>query len=473
MRAYTVEKIGPKRERTPEGFLICYDVPLARIGEQIYGPDETPVKPKPGVPYVTIKREPTEVFRAETLASALGKPFVIQHPDEMSVTPQNARDLSRGHIMAVRAGQGDFADVILGDVMVMDAEAIDLIDAGMREVSMGYDCDYDELGDPGSGLGRQRNILFNHVALVDQGRCGPRCAIGDHSSCDTSTSKESRMATTDRRTSFADKLTSILDRAFKAKDEKEKEAIKEEMKEAAKDDAGEAGHHIEVHNHLPGDKTEDDDTEVKKLEKKVDDGFKKIGDALAKLATDRKSGDEDEEEKKKREEKEKAEDGELLSELEMEAPSGTGDKARKANDSIYLDDSFQRTIADADILAPGIRVPTFDAKAKPKATFDAICGLRRSALDLAYVQPDTRGMIEQVVGGRAFDSKAMKCGDVRTLFNSVAAMKRVANNNATTNGSHRIGDGRNAVVTGPVKNLVDLQKTYDEAYKRPDRRKTS
>src|SRR5216683_1161105 len=61
MRAYTVEKIGPKRERTPEGFLICYDVPLARIGEQIYGPDETPVKPRPGVPYVTIKREPNEV----------------------------------------------------------------------------------------------------------------------------------------------------------------------------------------------------------------------------------------------------------------------------------------------------------------------------------------------------------------------------------------------------------------------------
>src|ERR1700735_1355778 len=104
MRAYTVAKLGPKRERTPDGFLICYDVPLARIGEQIYGPDETPIKPTSSLQYVTIKRDPEEVFRPETIASAIGKPFVIYHPDGMSVTPDNVTELAHGHIMNPRQG---------------------------------------------------------------------------------------------------------------------------------------------------------------------------------------------------------------------------------------------------------------------------------------------------------------------------------------------------------------------------------
>ncbi len=44
-RFYTVASLSPKRHMTPEGFLICEDVPVARIGEQIYGPDETPIQP--------------------------------------------------------------------------------------------------------------------------------------------------------------------------------------------------------------------------------------------------------------------------------------------------------------------------------------------------------------------------------------------------------------------------------------------
>src|SRR6185437_8068567 len=33
---FTEESIGPNRERTPEGFLVCFDVPAARIGEMVY-----------------------------------------------------------------------------------------------------------------------------------------------------------------------------------------------------------------------------------------------------------------------------------------------------------------------------------------------------------------------------------------------------------------------------------------------------
>ena len=58
---------------------------------------------------------------------------------------------------------------------------------GVTEVSLGYDADYEQTA---PGVGRQTNIIGNHVALVERGRCGPRCAIGDRQ---TVSDKESNM----------------------------------------------------------------------------------------------------------------------------------------------------------------------------------------------------------------------------------------------------------------------------------------
>ena len=40
MKLYTTERLSPRKERTPEGFLVCYDVPIARMGYQKYLPQE-------------------------------------------------------------------------------------------------------------------------------------------------------------------------------------------------------------------------------------------------------------------------------------------------------------------------------------------------------------------------------------------------------------------------------------------------
>ena len=39
-RYYTVSKLGPKRSLTPEGYLLCQDVPVARTGEMLYAEGE-------------------------------------------------------------------------------------------------------------------------------------------------------------------------------------------------------------------------------------------------------------------------------------------------------------------------------------------------------------------------------------------------------------------------------------------------
>jgi hypothetical protein len=91
---YVTQKIGPKQSMTPEGFLLCEEVPIARTGLMIYGPDETPIEAGPdGI--VKIFREAVDVFSSKTIASALGKSIVDDHPEE-DVSPANWKELSLG-----------------------------------------------------------------------------------------------------------------------------------------------------------------------------------------------------------------------------------------------------------------------------------------------------------------------------------------------------------------------------------------
>ena len=70
--AYYGARISPHMTKTPEGYLICHDVPINRIGEQEYFARELEL---PGDPekVVTVYRHPEDVFSLETLASFEGK----------------------------------------------------------------------------------------------------------------------------------------------------------------------------------------------------------------------------------------------------------------------------------------------------------------------------------------------------------------------------------------------------------------
>lgn len=63
--------------KTPEGFLICHDVPIARTGTQEYMPRELSLT---GDTMVTVFRDEGEVFKPATLASFEGKPVTDNHP---------------------------------------------------------------------------------------------------------------------------------------------------------------------------------------------------------------------------------------------------------------------------------------------------------------------------------------------------------------------------------------------------------
>jgi hypothetical protein len=181
MKFYTTAQLGPKRARTASGALICFDVPIARTGLQIYGPNEIragpndpPIEPGPNG-YIKVEREPEEVFRPQTIASFEGAPIVNDHPSE-DVNPGNWRRYAMGNAQHVHRGEGIEDSLLFADLVIQDEEAIQAIMEGKRQVSCGYGADYKKLGD---GHYAQTNIVGNHIALVDSARCGPRCSIGD------------------------------------------------------------------------------------------------------------------------------------------------------------------------------------------------------------------------------------------------------------------------------------------------------
>ena len=169
----TVKHLSPHMEKTSEGYLLCRDVPISRVGEFEYSGLEVGIPSKGG--RVLMTRTADELFRPETIQSFNAKPVVIGHA--RFADPENWKDITVGIVQNVRRGQGDQADELLADLLLTDRKGIDLVESGrLREVSCGYDA---SPVDDGDGKGHQVGIVGNHVALVEKARCGRACKIRD------------------------------------------------------------------------------------------------------------------------------------------------------------------------------------------------------------------------------------------------------------------------------------------------------
>lgn len=174
---FCTAKLSENISKTPEGYLLCKNVPIGRTGVMEYGPGETPLEVgDDGVVYVS--RTAEELFRPQTIASFEGKSVTIRHPEEF-VNPNNWKELTKGTLHNIRQADevdDDGEEVLLADVLVTDHFAIGLVENGLREVSCGYEAEYEQTG---PGKGKQTNIVGNHLALVEQGRAGATYAIRD------------------------------------------------------------------------------------------------------------------------------------------------------------------------------------------------------------------------------------------------------------------------------------------------------
>lgn len=172
-RFLTTEKISPLKEKTPEGYLLCRDVPISRVGSFEYSAAEVGL---PNIGHaVQVWRPEEQIFNPETIASFEAKPVVIGHA--RFADPDNWREIAVGTTQNVRRGEGDKSDFLLADLLLTDRKAIEVVESGdLKEVSCGYDADKQETP---QGI-EQIGIVGNHVALVVSARCSG-CKIGDGS----------------------------------------------------------------------------------------------------------------------------------------------------------------------------------------------------------------------------------------------------------------------------------------------------
>lgn len=118
-------------------------------------------------------RPPEEVFAPESLATLPNAPLCNEHPS-VPVDTRNYARLAVGHVENGSVKQDE--NRVAARLIFQDERTIKDIRRGKRELSCGYNCDVDETSGI-SAEGRydriQRNIRYNHVALVPDGRAGP------------------------------------------------------------------------------------------------------------------------------------------------------------------------------------------------------------------------------------------------------------------------------------------------------------
>lgn len=442
----TVEQIGPKQALTPNGNLICYDVPIARVGWMLYRDGETPIQADPSTGIARVYRGPEDLFNPQTIGSFMGVAVVDEHPEDGDVNPANWKELSHGFTTTnVRRGEGEEADVLLADLVITNRELIEAVKAGKREVSCGYDADYDQTG---PGEGRQTNIIGNHVALVERGRCGPRCAIGDHDSLSPSTKKGTAMKRVRLTQDAQARLRKIV---------KDAEGLLEETADPQGEEAGTGeemgGTHIHIHTgagmeggepSMPKTTSTDEGEGGDPMEARVsalEAGVAACQESLAKImemlgggqSTDSDPGMVSEGTKMPDEATKDGEDYDEDDETKDEMPDELKEALKaKTGDSAALAQSYASLLADAEILVPGFRAPTFDSKAKRAATIDRMCNIRRKVLDSCYSTVAGKELLDNISGSKSLDLTAMPCNAIAPLFRSAAGAKRLLNNRAAT-----------------------------------------
>lgn len=176
-------EIDSQREVTKEGYLLARNCKLARTGilqyqqAEIGDIDEMPENRRGTV--IRVHRAASPLLDEATLSSFKSKPITVLHPNQL-VSAESAKEDMVGITRDNLRSDGTF---ILGDLLIMDKDAIKLIGEGTKELSLGYSADI--IWQPGTSADGEtydavmNNYSGNHVAIVPKGRCGSECKIAD------------------------------------------------------------------------------------------------------------------------------------------------------------------------------------------------------------------------------------------------------------------------------------------------------
>lgn len=150
---------------------------FARTGIQNYYAKELGAEFKNYPPKQVIKvmRLEDHVFDPASLQSYIGAPITIGHP-AADVDVENYKNLAVGSLATPPERVNDS---LAGVLVINDASAIDLIEKGVNELSVGYTANIRRVTDQADYHAIMTDIKVNHIAIVKKGRAGSTFRIGD------------------------------------------------------------------------------------------------------------------------------------------------------------------------------------------------------------------------------------------------------------------------------------------------------
>lgn len=148
----------------------------------------------------TLRRElrhPSDVWDEDSISSMSLIPVTNNHPDNKLVNSKNFKELAIGFTGETIKKDGDF---ILATLVITDHDGVDYVkNQGRKQLSLGYTVDLHQ--DDGIYKGerydyRQKNIRYNHLAIVEKARAGAdaRIALDSMDTVEILLKKEDQMA---------------------------------------------------------------------------------------------------------------------------------------------------------------------------------------------------------------------------------------------------------------------------------------
>lgn len=169
------------RIKTPQGFLICKDVTLAKpMVKEYYAGELGIVDGFEATDIVNIYTPSDVLFSQQVIDGFTASDVVMQHPKGNQLNSENYRDHIIGTAKNVRADNG----YLIADLTIKDKWAIEAIEYDdIKQISLGYAAELDmTAGTTETGQeyhGQWVGMVADHVAVVREGRCGDDCKIGD------------------------------------------------------------------------------------------------------------------------------------------------------------------------------------------------------------------------------------------------------------------------------------------------------
>lgn len=113
----------------------------------------------------------------------------------------------------------------------------------------------------------------------------------------------------------------------------------------------------------------------------------------------------------------------------MDRKKPVRDKKKKTKDSAVVAAAkqlYQDTISGAEILSPGLKLPTFDSITGPKLV-DQMCLLKRRAIRAHAATKDGARALGDITGAKTLNLSTMDCAAVGLLFNGAVAFAKDRN----------------------------------------------